>query len=445
MFLATQLTKTEGEKLISRTLDQTVMDYNTAVTKHMQGIQAAYAELKKTTGKNTATLEELVAAGYLFKEEQEAEKQAIAKIIAYLGEKAEKDHGTWNCQQKQDSICGYYFLEIVLQGPKEDFQAVVSYNSASGKGYFYGISNPEVTLGPENPSAKTPTTVVVTMEQATAEKHLCDLLNKLDDDIIDSYKDLIETNEEKRKAARSKIFLGGRDPDEADISDYKNQGYDLPAALSAERSECEKIVAAIKTEIFDVDGWRWETDIKNTEVSKYPETHMCVELSLVPSLGTSGKTYKAYVSPDTVSTTGSQRWLINVNNPGDSTTNTPSGTGATDTVILGKLPKGLDSKKNAEMAAKYPDRVVEGIYYADDAMLAAAKAAHEARVKADIASGKAAGTTAAMKLAQAMQTVNTTLYGENSTDTVAVIDESAEILRACRRMNAAKKVSVLGN
>ena len=403
-FLATQLTKTEGEQLISNTLDQTVADYNTAVNQHMQGIQAAYNQLKETTGKDTATLEELVAAGYLFKDEQEAEKQAISKIITYLGEKATKDHGTWDCQQKQDSVCGYYFLEITLQGPKEDFQAIVSYNS------------------PENPSTTTPTTVIVTMEKTMAEKHLCDLLNSLDDSVINTYKELVESNEEKRKAARSKIFLGGRDPDEADITDYKNQGYDLTAALSAERTQCEQIVAAIKTKVFNVDGWRWETDIKNTEVSKYPETHMCVELSLVPSLGTSGKTYKAYVSPDTVSTTGNQRWLINVGNPGDSTANNPSGTGAKDTTVaLGQLPKGLDSAKNAEMAKKYPERVVEGVYYADDEALAAAKAAYEAKVKADMASGKAAGTTAAMKLAQAMQTVNTNLYGENSSETVAVM------------------------
>lgn len=86
-----------------------------------------------------------------------------------------------------------------------------------------------------------------------------------------------------------------------------------------------------------------------------------------------------------------------------------------------EVNKGLDSAKNAEMATKYPERTVEGIYYADDEALAAAKEAYEARVKTDIASGKAAGTAAATKLGQAMQTVNTTLYGENSSDTVAVM------------------------
>ena len=95
-----------------------------------------------------------------------------------------------------------------------------------------------------------------------------------------------------------------------------------------------------------------------------------------------------------------------------------------------------DKEKNAKLAAEHPERVVDGIYYADDEALASAKAAAEKRMQEESKQATAEATANANRLAAAMKTINETLYG---TDNVEVLTQLQGTV------GGAELSSVLGN
>jgi len=95
-----------------------------------------------------------------------------------------------------------------------------------------------------------------------------------------------------------------------------------------------------------------------------------------------------------------------------------------------------DKEKNAKLAAEHPERVVDGIYYSDDAALAKAKAAQEERLKAETQQATAEATAKANKLAAAMKKINETLYGTDNAEVLTQLQGS---------VGGAELSSVLGN
>lgn len=95
-----------------------------------------------------------------------------------------------------------------------------------------------------------------------------------------------------------------------------------------------------------------------------------------------------------------------------------------------------DQEKNAKLAAEHPERVVDGIYYADDDALASAKEAYEKKVQEETKLATAEATANANKLAAAMKRINETLYG---TDNQEVIEQLQGTV------GGAELSSILGN
>ena len=95
-----------------------------------------------------------------------------------------------------------------------------------------------------------------------------------------------------------------------------------------------------------------------------------------------------------------------------------------------------DKKKNAEMAAQHPERVVDGIYYEDDEALAQAKAASEKKIKEETEKAIADATARANKLAAAMKTINETLYGTDNQEVIQQLQGT---------VGGAELSSILGN
>lgn len=95
-----------------------------------------------------------------------------------------------------------------------------------------------------------------------------------------------------------------------------------------------------------------------------------------------------------------------------------------------------DKEKNAKLAAEHPERVVDGIYYADDDALASAKEAYEKKVQEETKLATAEATANANKLAAAMKKINETLYG---TDNQEVIEQLQGTV------GGAELSSILGN
>ena len=95
-----------------------------------------------------------------------------------------------------------------------------------------------------------------------------------------------------------------------------------------------------------------------------------------------------------------------------------------------------DKEKNAKLAAEHPERVVDGIYYANDDALTSAKEAYEKKVQEETKLATAEATANANKLAAAMKRINETLYG---TDNQEVIEQLQGTV------GGAELSSILGN
>lgn len=93
-------------------------------------------------------------------------------------------------------------------------------------------------------------------------------------------------------------------------------------------------------------------------------------------------------------------------------------------------------EQNAKMAEKYPERTVNGVYYADDTALANAKAAEEKRLQGESKQAEAQAIAKAQKLAAAMKTINETLYGTDNSEVITQLQGS---------VGGAELSSILGN
>lgn len=78
----------------------------------------------------------------------------------------------------------------------------------------------------------------------------------------------------------------------------------------------------------------------------------------------------------------------------------------------------LDKKKNEQLAKEHPERVVDGVYYADDDALKKAKEAKEERIKEETVAATAKAKANAEKLASTLSTIQKTLYGSDNSEAV---------------------------
>ena len=99
------------------------------------------------------------------------------------------------------------------------------------------------------------------------------------------------------------------------------------------------------------------------------------------------------------------------NTTSDKDSSSSSFTGSPSSGI--NLSSNADREANAKLAKEHPERVVDGVYYADDEALAAAKKVKEERLKQEQAVATAQAEAEAAKLAEAMKNIQKTLYGDN--------------------------------
>ena len=78
----------------------------------------------------------------------------------------------------------------------------------------------------------------------------------------------------------------------------------------------------------------------------------------------------------------------------------------------------LDKKKNEQLAKEHPERVVDGVYYADDDALKKAKEAKEKRIKEETVAATTKAKANAEKLASTLSTIQKTLYGSDNSEAV---------------------------
>ena len=71
----------------------------------------------------------------------------------------------------------------------------------------------------------------------------------------------------------------------------------------------------------------------------------------------------------------------------------------------------MDKEKNDKLAKEHPERVVDGIYYADDDALKAAQEAKDKRIQEETAIATAQAENEANKLAQSLSNIQNVLYG----------------------------------
>lgn len=71
----------------------------------------------------------------------------------------------------------------------------------------------------------------------------------------------------------------------------------------------------------------------------------------------------------------------------------------------------IDKEKNDKLAKEHPERVVDGIYYADDDALKAAQEAKDKRIQEETAIATAQAENEANKLAQSLSNIQNVLYG----------------------------------
>lgn len=95
-----------------------------------------------------------------------------------------------------------------------------------------------------------------------------------------------------------------------------------------------------------------------------------------------------------------------------------------------------EKARNAALAAQHPERVVDGIYYANDEALAKAKAAYEERIKAEAQKANAEASAKVSNLAATMVAINKTLYGTDNAEVLAQLQG---------QVGGAELSSVLGN
>lgn len=95
-----------------------------------------------------------------------------------------------------------------------------------------------------------------------------------------------------------------------------------------------------------------------------------------------------------------------------------------------------EKRQNAKMAQLYPERTVDGVYYADDAALARAQKAYDERIAKEAQQADAQAIAKAQKLAEAMKTINETLYGTDNAEVITQLQGS---------VGGAELSSILGN
>jgi len=95
-----------------------------------------------------------------------------------------------------------------------------------------------------------------------------------------------------------------------------------------------------------------------------------------------------------------------------------------------------EKARNAALAAQHPERVVDGIYYANDEALAKVKAAYEERIKAEAQKANAEASAKVSNLAATMVAINKTLYGTDNAEVLAQLQG---------QVGGAELSSVLGN
>lgn len=119
-----------------------------------------------------------------------------------------------------------------------------------------------------------------------------------------------------------------------------------------------------------------------------------------------------------------------------STTNNTSASDSSSNPDPSKTMTDEEKRKNAQLGLENPDRVVDGIFYADDKALADAKAAKEKRLQSESKQAEAQAIAKAQKLAAAMKTINETLYGTDNSEVITQLQGS---------VGGAELSSILGN
>ena len=112
------------------------------------------------------------------------------------------------------------------------------------------------------------------------------------------------------------------------------------------------------------------------------------------------------------------------------------------------LPQSnIDKEKNAKLAKEHPERVVDGIYYADDDALKKAQEEKEKRIQEETALATAQAENEASKLSKSLSEIQNVLYGGNrdvaeqldsnvgGIDLNAVLGDSADIRNRQRLLN----------
>ena len=267
-----------------------------------------------------------------------------------------------------------------------------------------------------------------------AETLLCQILSP--SIYTTQYIQKVTEGKEKLTQAQSTIrtaITNGENKNLTSIDDLKEAGYDISQQHSEENSILENLWLDIKNDEIPIG---WDLDyIIGFDSSNSITKHNSFVLYLKPKKGEAGNIYQAHLIGKSTEQEGNNRFLVDISNPGDSTEDNLTSAiiepsvkeqdSDTSTVIINQNGDGTatisyqfendaDRRKNDEMAKLHPERVVNGIYYANDQKLAEAKKAQEELAKIDIAKGTEEGTQSTNRLTAALKAINTTLYGEGN-------------------------------
>lgn len=190
---------------------------------------------------------------------------------------------------------------------------------------------------------------------------------------------------------------------------------DIKNSISKQQEKLEEITADIETKtkrLEEISVPDAAPSQEAVDISNYIEEQKKTKATIEEAIAADEQKLKEY---ETVQPTGN----INDNQSSDISTMSQS-----------------DKEKNAKLAAEHPERVVDGIYYADDDALASAKEAYEKKVQEETKLATAEATANANKLAAAMKRINETLYG---TDNQEVIEQLQGTV------GGAELSSILGN
>lgn len=268
-------------------------------------------------------------------------------------------------------------------------------------------------------------------------------LKNLCDEFATEYLSKARANKQAYETAIGELKAAGKNLSEITEKDLADHGY-TKALSDTVKTYLEGCAKTLQNRNKPT-GFHYDCNIRLTADGKGQQLHYLeydIQVFLKPDENESGNVYSGTIGLNTVS--DSDKYLLS-KNPGDSTGGTLDKTkkendpkknkisaleGASSDAQISEtftppvFTNDQDRQANAEAAKQHPERVVDGIYYADDATLEQAKKYSEEHKKIDTSEGSAAGTAAAQKLVEAMKAVNTTLYGTENEEVIKQLQGS---------------------